>query len=194
MRLSRDKRNKNTLFAVVIFCMSIVISLSDAYAGNIYIIYLKNGKNLKCLSVVRQQSTVVCDADGGLEMSIDKSAVTNIITAQGHLTKQSAQSRISGVATEQQNIPRGSTKDPRCAEILDELKKLTPKNSKTFGSLIVNGAQSRALTNEYELRCMTANQREGRQLTRDTRKINRNLNQIKQKQQEIQNAQRGIGY
>lgn len=85
--------------------------------------------------------------------------------------------------------------DPRCAEILDEMKNLDEKaGSMTFGELLTYKQRKSALTNEYELRCMSSSAREERQDAREIKNLGRKLDQIQQKQQEIQNTQRGVGY
>lgn len=194
MKLPRDKGSKNKLVVLAAFFICLLIFSSDIYAGTIYIVYLQNGKNLTCLSVTRKQDTVECDADG-LMMSINKSDIIKISPVQGSLSKQSAQSRIAGDSTKQQDISGDSTNNGRCAEILNELEAINNKvSSMSIGDMYTAGAHKKGLTNEYELRCMSASERQARQQDREIKNIDRKLDHIQQKQQEIQNTQRGIGY
>jgi hypothetical protein len=74
------------------------------------------------------------------------------------------------------------SKDPKCAELLDQIS-----NVRTIGKL-------NAITQEYELRCMSPTDRQASVQNRNNQEMQRKLNDIQRTQQEIQNRQRGIGY
>lgn len=93
--------------------------------------------------------------------------------------------------------PQVATKprDPRCNELLNELRNLNAgRASKSIGEMVVDNAKRNHLRDEYELRCMSNDARQSRQQDRQMSKINKKLNQIQNKQREIQNTQRGTGY
>ena len=184
--------NCTTLIGIAAFSLSLLLP-SQGTSGEIYILHMKNGRNMKCRSVRAIGNSILCDADG-LDITVDRSTVDAMSKSKGQLTKRSPRSRtIAGEASVQARSQKIA--DTRCAEILDELKAINDKiNSMSLGEMYTSGARKNALTNEYELRCMSASARQGRQQDREIGQINRKLNQIHRKQQEMQNAQRGFGY
>lgn len=90
---------------------------------------------------------------------------------------------------------QGTAVDPKCEELLTELKNTPLDPSKqSFGELFTAKAKRSAITQEYELRCMSSSDRQANQAKRSNAQIQNQLNQIQIKQQEIQNRQRGYGY
>ncbi len=91
-----------------------------------------------------------------------------------------------------------AAKDPKCEKLLDQLSETRfDRTGGTFGDAMDIRARRREIQQEYELRCMSQNQREASMQNRSTEQMeqmNRQLIQIQIKQQEIQNRQRGLGY
>ena len=72
--------------------------------------------------------------------------------------------------------------DPKCAELLDRLHHV-----QTTGDL-------NKISQEYEFRCMSSGDREVSVQNRNSRELQRKLDDIQSTQQQILNRQRGIGY
>ena len=101
------------------------------------------------------------------------------------------------------NSGNGATRDPKCEELLSELKgnEFGDIGSKTIPEVLSIKAKRNAITQEYELRCLSSGERQANQEKRSNARMENKLNQIQRtqqeiqsKQQEIQNRQRGYGY
>jgi hypothetical protein len=96
---ARDKGGQVFYFKLLIVS-GLSLGLFSAHAvcaGQIYLLHLKNGRTMKCKNIKEQGSVVLCDADG-LMLTIGRTTVDRIATAEGRLTKRSPQvgSRVGG--------------------------------------------------------------------------------------------------
>lgn len=93
-----------------------------------------------------------------------------------------------------------STRDPKCAELLSQLEgiRFSDNDLHDVEAMVAKKNNRTALTNEYEIRCMSTGDHQARSAEREQNKSNaqmqRQMRQIQNTQQEIQNRQRGIGY
>lgn len=81
--------------------------------------------------------------------------------------------------------PQPEAQDPRCQELLSLISKTAPTEKSSFGEIYSLKARRKALTEEYELKCMTAGGRQQRSQNRNDEKIERKLNIIDFRQREL---------
>lgn len=89
------------------------------------------------------------------------------------------------------NNSQGAARDPKCEELLSDLKnhEFGDIGSKTFTELASIKAKRNAITQEYELRCMSSSDRQANQEKRSNAQTQNQLRQIQRTQQEIQRTQ-----
>jgi hypothetical protein len=100
------------------------------------------------------------------------------------------------------SINQDSDKEKKCAQLLDRLSNTrVDLTAQTIGQSLTAKQTRKALIEEYELRCMSAVERESSARNRnDTetdqkmRVIEERMRQMQIKQQEMDNRQRGLGW
>lgn len=85
----------------------------------------------------------------------------------------------------------GASNDPKCRELLDDISntKVGDIGSKTFTEIATIKTKRNELTREYELRCLSAGDRQASQENRSNAQVQKQLNQLQQTQRQMQQQQ-----